>query len=207
MIVYCTTNLINGKKYIGSDSNNNPKYLGSGVGLIKAIKKYGKENFKKEILAEVDNFSLMREMEVYYINYFNASNSPLFYNRSNKGQGQGCGSKHWNYGKTLSEETKLKKSNSMKGKTIHTFKSKQNISQKLKGQISPMKGKHNPHSGRISNYIIYQYDLNGNLLNKFSTLKIAETTTGINKRGILNVLNKSHYAKTAGGFIWKKDEK
>ena len=49
MIVYLITNLINGKRYIGMDSKNNPQYLGSGTLILKAIKKYGKENFKKEI--------------------------------------------------------------------------------------------------------------------------------------------------------------
>lgn len=29
-VVYCTTNLLNSKKYIGQDSRNNPSYLGSG---------------------------------------------------------------------------------------------------------------------------------------------------------------------------------
>ena len=80
MIVYLTTNLINGKKYIGSDSKNDPKYLGSGVLLKKAIKKYGKENFKKEILAKLDSKELMKEIEEYYIDYYNAYNSSLFYN-------------------------------------------------------------------------------------------------------------------------------
>ena len=50
MVIYKTTNLINGKIYIGQDSKNNPKYLGSGVIFLKAIKKYGKENFVKETL-------------------------------------------------------------------------------------------------------------------------------------------------------------
>ena len=63
MLVYCITNKINGKKYIGSDSNNNPKYYGSGVYIKKAIKKHGKENFIKEILCEVDNVKLMKELE------------------------------------------------------------------------------------------------------------------------------------------------
>ena len=41
MIIYKTTNLINGKFYIGKDSKNDPNYLGSGKILKKAFKKYG----------------------------------------------------------------------------------------------------------------------------------------------------------------------
>jgi hypothetical protein len=51
--IYITTNLINGKQYIGLHSKNNKSYLGAGTLLLKAIKKYGKENFSKEILKEM----------------------------------------------------------------------------------------------------------------------------------------------------------
>ena len=50
MIIYKISNLINNKFYIGQDIKNNPKYFGSGKLITVAIKKYGKENFKKEIL-------------------------------------------------------------------------------------------------------------------------------------------------------------
>ena len=51
--IYKTTNLINGKTYIGKHSSQNietDNYLGSGKILKKAIKKYGRQNFKKQVL-------------------------------------------------------------------------------------------------------------------------------------------------------------
>ena len=52
--IYKTTNLINGKIYIGQHRVNNDvidkNYFGSGKLLLEAIKKYGKENFKCEII-------------------------------------------------------------------------------------------------------------------------------------------------------------
>ena len=52
-IVYKTTNLINGKIYIGVHDNNGEGfdgYLGSGLLMLKAIKRHGRENFVRETL-------------------------------------------------------------------------------------------------------------------------------------------------------------
>lgn len=87
MVIYCTTNLINGKKYIGKDVRNSPSYLGSGKLFLSAVKKYGKENFKKEIIAYTDDYKFLSELEIYYIDYYNAVNSDLFYNITSGGDG------------------------------------------------------------------------------------------------------------------------
>ena len=54
---YLTTNILNGKQYVGTHATFNPQdsYLGSGTALKRAIKKYGKENFTKEIICSFDN--------------------------------------------------------------------------------------------------------------------------------------------------------
>lgn len=55
--LYRTTNLINNKFYIGMHSTNNLKdgYLGSGKYLRNSIRKYGKENFKCDIIEYYDS--------------------------------------------------------------------------------------------------------------------------------------------------------
>lgn len=87
MIIYITENIINGNKYIGLDTNNDPKYLGSGLYLKRAISKYGKDNFKKTILEECTSFDELCEREKYWISYYDAVNSEEFYNIAEGGNG------------------------------------------------------------------------------------------------------------------------
>lgn len=85
-IVYITTNLINKKQYVGSHKTNNidDNYLGSGKIIVKSIKKYGKENFKRKILKECETIEEARKLEETYIKQYNTLN-PNGYNISPNG--------------------------------------------------------------------------------------------------------------------------
>lgn len=72
MIIYKTTNLIDGKFYIGKSIKDDPNYLGSGLKLVRAIKKYGRQNFKKEILERCESVEQLNEREKYWIKATNA---------------------------------------------------------------------------------------------------------------------------------------
>lgn len=49
-VFYKTTNLVNGKVYYGVHGTAGDGYLGSGIALLRAIKRYGKKAFKREDL-------------------------------------------------------------------------------------------------------------------------------------------------------------
>ena len=136
--VYCTTNLINFRKYIGSHSGKiDDSYLGSGVILKEAIKKYGKKNFIKQILW-VGQKEHMRDMETYWCEYFDVLNSRLFYNCSTVGTGWEKGRKNPKLSQWMKENPR---ENWALGKTKETDERVREISEKLKGTPSGMKGK------------------------------------------------------------------
>lgn len=84
MIIYKTTNLINGKIYVGKYEGNRDTYLGSGKILRYAFIKYGKENFKRETIEECNNRDQLNQRERFWIKELN-SQFPNGYNLSEGG--------------------------------------------------------------------------------------------------------------------------
>ena len=89
--IYITTNHVNGRQYIGQKkydkSGKWKKYLGSGIALKRAIKKYGECSFSKEIIEECETKETLDEREKYWIDYYNAVDSDDFYNIASGGDG------------------------------------------------------------------------------------------------------------------------
>lgn len=129
MQIYKTTNLVNGMIYVGKDSKNRKKYLGSGLHLRRAVNKYGKENFKKEILQECSSIEEMDNTEDFWIEKLDARNPEIGYNIARGGHGGFTG--------FHSEETKKKMSEFHKNRVRkpHSEETKRKISIGNKGKV------------------------------------------------------------------------
>jgi group I intron endonuclease len=163
--IYLTTNLINQKKYIGYCSHKeNGIYLGSGKLLKRAIKKYGRNNFKREILEECSSFEEMSKAEKFWVEKFDAVNDPNFYNLVPGGLGGNSEVlkiywnkfspeerkklRNWDHsskesklrGRTLTEEHKNKISDTEKGKEV-SLETRIKNSKATKGKKNPMFGR------------------------------------------------------------------
>lgn len=94
MIIYKTTNLVNGKIYVGKDIHDDINYFGSGILLERAIKKYGKYNFKKEIIQKCLSIEELNIQEIYWINKLNSCDRNVGYNIAIGGDGGDTISNH-----------------------------------------------------------------------------------------------------------------
>ena len=126
--IYKITNNLNGKIYIGQHKLRKKEapreYMGKGIAIQEAYKKYGRANFKKEIIEYIydnEKHEKVSEREIFWIKKLN-SKYPNGYNISDGGEGgctkesarKGAATRKSN-GYTHSEETKRKISEAHKG--------------------------------------------------------------------------------------------
>lgn len=94
--IYLISNNINNKIYIGQTKYSvatrwaqhkcEAKRLIPNVYFVRALHKYGPENFTIQTLEECDNEQL-NERERYYITLYNSNNKNIGYNSTNGGDG------------------------------------------------------------------------------------------------------------------------
>ena len=146
----------NGKRYYGITMQEPEKRWANGKGyknnqyFTNAINKYGWDNIKHEILFDDLTESEAKELEQYFIQWYDSANRKCGYNITLGGEGA-SGYHHTEEakqkigeaqkGKTHTEETRQKLSVINKGK-IHTEETKQKISKAKKGANNPNYGKH-----------------------------------------------------------------
>lgn len=139
--VYKTTNLINGRIYIGQHKSNgwDEQYIGSGKILGIALKKYGRKNFVCEIIENCKTKEELNQREIYWIAFYREKNK--CYNITNGGEGRAAPHSEETrkklskslMGHVVSNETRENMSNAHKG-IMATKESKAKISKALKGR-------------------------------------------------------------------------
>lgn len=206
--IYITTNLINGKQYIGQHHGElNDSYLGSGSVLKKAIQLYGKENFKKEIIEICDNFEELNISEKKWIKYYNAVEDDHFYNIAEGGfNSNPCAG----LSKEADIERRRKMSIASTGKRNHFY------GQHFCGKDSPMYGKHHTEEAKqkmrekkIGGKAptakgVDIYTLNGEYIRSFETQKDFKIFLGLSPNGGTTTLKKYiEQQKPYHGYIVK----
>ncbi len=204
MIVYKTTNLINGKIYVGKDEGRNPGYLGSGDILKKAIEKYGKENFKKEILEICNIQEQLCEREKFWIKKLDARNPEIGYNIMEGGQGVGS---FW-FGKKRPIEQNKKHSEFMKGKKyLLGCKWSNDSREKMKGNKNAVGKQSFEHIRKkviAKSKAIVQLTLDGQIIRKWESATVAARELKIPQQNICKVCLGQR--KQAHNYKWEFDK-
>ena len=190
-LIYQITNLVNGKIYIGEHSTKDPydDYMGSGTAINKAIKKYGLENFTKELLFcyNYENDAFLKEAEIVNEEFIKCENTYNIVLGGYLNGGSWCGMNNPFYGKKHTQEVKdiISKKNSGKnnwwygkhgennpnfGKK-HTEEHKNKISKSVTGEKNPFYGKKHTEETRErmrKNHADFSGENNPNFGRRFS---------------------------------------
>lgn len=115
--IYKTTNLVNGKIYIGQHKCDrfDSSYLGSGKLFKRALQQYGKESFSCEMLCECFSQEDMNTKEIQMIQLHDAKNREVGYNLANGGVDWSTGYHQGMLGKRQSNFQKSQVSKALSG--------------------------------------------------------------------------------------------
>lgn len=186
--VYLHLNKINGKKYYGVTSENNPqirwkKGYSHNIHFNSAILKYGWDNFEHQIIASNLTKAQAEKMEHELIIMEN-TNNPIFGYNLTSGGGLGV-FRHSEESKRLMSEHSKGPLNPMYGKH-HTEETKEKISKALQGHPKISKKVLCVETGIV-----------------YNSTREAERETGINHNGINQAAKINGKQKTAGQYHWQ----
>lgn len=200
--IYCIKNIINNKVYIGKSkniperwekhlyalkSNTHPNFH-----LQSSFNKYGEGNFSFIILGsfkEVEEVTL-NELEIKLIKQYKSHIDSYGYNKTFGGEGA-----------SHIEEVKQKISNSLKGRPLD--EKRKNILKQANTGRKQSKEEIQKRTEKQKIKIL-QYDLEGNFVREWSSMREAANELNIYESGINACVNgKSKFSR---GFIWKRKE-
>ena len=220
--IYLTTNLINNKKYIGQHTGElNDSYLGSGVHFLRAVKKYGKENFKKEILEICKTQEELDLAEKKWIKKYNAILDENFYNIAEGGLGGNpCAG--------LTEEQELKRrrkiSEAMKGEKNpfyqkgfhkenhpmwnkhHSEESKKKMRQAKIGKKLSEEHKQKISQNSTKKKQISMYDKNEIFIQNFESLRAVNIFLGLSPKSTYRLRQAINKQKLDHNYYFKDNE-
>lgn len=210
--IYKITNIINNKIYIGQTRNNIEQRLRQHIEasysnsskkdyyflLHKAIRKYGKENFKIEIIEEVSAEENLSEREQYWINYYNScilEEDSHGYNMTYGGEGTSYINKEEIIAMWLNGLGSLEISK----QTGHT-------SQAIKSILLTYNNYNKEIDfARNTGVPVYCYSSQGELLAKYPSITFAAKQVGIDPSIINKCCNK--IKKSGAGYFWSYSDK
>lgn len=186
--------------------------------IYKAFREFGFENFSYEILEEFEEFDQdkLNNLECFYIEKYN-SLKPNGYNMvpggtNGAGLAKGRAVEYYDINGNY-----LNTFNSAHQAEMYTGINYSSICACCREEIKHTKGFQWKYvdSDKVINNIskdriiiaerkVYQYDLQGNLIKIYNTLKEASEQTNISKSLICNVCG--FKGNTAGGYVWRYEE-
>ena len=210
----------NGKVYIGITSQKPLQRWSCGNGyknnsyFTRAIKKYGWDNFKHEIIFENLTKEDAKQLEIEYIKKFKSNVRRYGYNISSGGESKS--------GTKISEYQKQRIREGTKNRVLtESYRKKLSESTKRYWQQEGVRehfkeinlGANNPQFGKVRTdeekikrgaKTILQYDKEMNLLNEYISLHKASEETGADRDGISKCCK--GIFKQYKGYIWRFNE-